>query len=259
MKKILLTISFLPALNPLFSQIQVTQARKVFGPTGLPSNPLIVIQQNVAPIFAIMDTGYTILGTFSLPLPSNVYAWDIVGVSSDFDDDPEIEALYWVYDTVGTDHSYVVLRDIFYNTNQLEFNNPDSFYYAWTSYFRGERIFVVYNTNAQILFRSGVSVFVEENPGVFPVPDVSGMIFDRSLNPAEISFFMPVEGNVSIEVIDVTGRTVVNSDFGFFEAGQHRFYWQPRDYKGRLLPTGKYFVRINKDGTSAGETFIWIE
>ncbi|MBN1150979.1 hypothetical protein JXA84_07165 [candidate division WOR-3 bacterium] len=259
MKRFLFAFFLITSFSTVFSQIEVTRAVRVFAPTGIPSEPFLIVQPNQTYFFWLMDTGFNSLGSFSLPLPSEVYYFDILGLSSDFDQDANFEVLFYVYDTFVNVHSYVVLRDIITGLNQLEFNANDSFYTAWTGYFGPERVFVVSDGNTEILYRSGVDVFVDENVEPYPETQAFGMVFDRSLNPSEISFFMTEDGEVSLEVFDISGRAVFNSILGFFRAGNHDLFWLPMDSNGNPLTSGKYIVRIKNNRTTLGESFILLD
>ncbi len=248
--------AFVLSINPIFSQIQVRQAYKFYGPTGMPQEPWIVVQQTSAPVFALLDSNYIFVFTFSLPIPSNAYSWNIMGVSPDFDDDSDIEALYQVFDTVGGFRSYVVLRDLWNNQNQLEFSHQDSLYYAWTSYFKGERIFIVYNQESQVLFRSGVKVAVEEGEDFFMGPGENSFEFGSFINPVLIQFSLPRGSIAAIDIFDSSGRLVREFREKYYEAGENSIYWDSKDARGNLLPAGRYLVSFKTDDAEINESFV---
>ncbi|MBN1619571.1 hypothetical protein JW890_02505 [candidate division WOR-3 bacterium] len=256
MRRLFFLLTFILSINPLFSQIQVRQAYKFYGPTGLPQEPWIVVQQTSAPAFALLDSNYIFVYTFSLPIPSNAHSWNVIGVSPDFDDDPEIEALYQVFDTVGGFRSYVVLRDLWNNLNQLEFSHQDSLYYAWTSYFKGERVFIVYNQENQIFFRSGVKVAVEEGDLSFTGPNEKSFVFSNIINPVIIQFNLPRGSIAGIDIYDSSGRLVRKFEERYYEAGENSIYWDSKDSRSNLLPAGRYLVSFRTDDGELNESFI---
>lgn len=258
MKKLIFSLIILNAFN-LSSQIQVTEGEYIFGPTGIPSDPWIVVKPASINYFTIYDTSFTSIATFSLPLPSTPYNWALVGVSPDFDTDANIEALYWVYDTTGGNpFSMVVLRDLISATDQLIFYHPDSFYYTWSSYLLGERFFVVYNSETQLLYRSGISVSTEEDPPFNSNYEIN-LGLNRFIVPTEIKFTLPSDGLVELTVFDLTGRSIRNLLNHSMNAGEHSFYWDGRDNQGRMLPAGNYFIILKKDNSILEERAIILQ
>lgn len=255
MKIILFFLTVLICLN-LSAQIQVTDGEYIFGPTGIPSDPWLIIKPYSIPYYSIYDTSYTMIATFSLPLPPTPCSWYFIGVSTDFDTDANVEALYWVYDTTGGDpYSSVILRDLNTATDQLVFYHPDSFYYAWSSYMLGQRIFVVYNSETYLLYRSGISVATEEDPLLESDLELT-MNLNRFIVPTEIKFNLPSEGLVELTVFDLSGRSIRNLANHSMTSGEHIFYWDGRDNQGRMLPNGNYFVVLKKDDSILEERTI---
>lgn len=259
MKRYFFVIFLIISFGSLFPQIQVTQAVRVFGVTGTPSEPFLIVQPNQNPFFWLLDTGFNTLGSFSLPLPSDVYYFDILGLSSDFDADPNLEVLYYVYDTFVNVHSYIVLRDIFDGLNQLEFNANDSFYTGWTTYFGTERIFVVSDGNTEILYRSGVDVFVEEENRNISGFEGNMMRLSGSINPVFIEFEMPSSGLASFKIFDVSGRLVKSIKEEYYGAGSHTIYFDPTDGRGNPLPQGRYSFLLEIEGQRVNESVLFIK
>jgi flagellar hook assembly protein FlgD len=59
---------------------------------------------------------------------------------------------------------------------------------------------------------------------------------------------LPNAGNVSLQVYDVTGRTVRTLRNGFQKPGVYTATWNGRDEQGREVPKGVYFYRLDAPG-----------
>lgn len=68
-------------------------------------------------------------------------------------------------------------------------------------------------------------------------------------NPAAggmaLAFTLPRAGDISLRVLDVTGREVARPAAGVFGAGIHTVRWNGRSSAGAALPAGLYFVRLS--------------
>jgi len=58
----------------------------------------------------------------------------------------------------------------------------------------------------------------------------------------QISYALPMAGNVSLRVYDVTGRTVRTLASGHQKAGNYSVSWDARDNRGKQVPYGVYLV-----------------
>jgi hypothetical protein len=87
--------------------------------------------------------------------------------------------------------------------------------------------------------------------GAQPIPAKPSLASCRP-NPfhshAQISYALPTAGNVSLQVYDVTGRTVRTLASGFRRAGSYSVSWDAKDSRGRLVPHGVYFYRLDTPG-----------
>jgi hypothetical protein len=63
-----------------------------------------------------------------------------------------------------------------------------------------------------------------------------------------IGYQLPAAGNVSLQVYDVTGRTVRTLRNGFQKPGVYTASWNGRDERGRDVPKGVYFYRLDTPG-----------
>ena len=55
---------------------------------------------------------------------------------------------------------------------------------------------------------------------------------------------LPHDGPVSLTVHDLSGRIVARLQDGVLPAGEHPFRWDGRGADGRLLESGRYFIRL---------------
>jgi len=56
-------------------------------------------------------------------------------------------------------------------------------------------------------------------------------------------------GTVTVQVLDLSGKTIAILEQGFRQAGLHRMQWSGRDAAGRELPSGCYFLRLTAPGS----------
>ncbi len=87
-------------------------------------------------------------------------------------------------------------------------------------------------------------------PGSFP--EVSTRLLSNAPNPfnpqTEIRFELGRAGAASVKVFDVTGRlvnTLVNQSLG---PGAHSCIWYGKDDRGRRVPSGTYYIRLEAGG-----------
>ena len=63
-----------------------------------------------------------------------------------------------------------------------------------------------------------------------------------------VEYSVPEDGEVILRVYDVAGRRVKDLVSGRVKAGIHRLEWDRRDVRGKLLPSGVYFLRLEAGG-----------
>ena len=71
-----------------------------------------------------------------------------------------------------------------------------------------------------------------------------------------LTFATPGEGNVSIRVIDVSGRQVAVLVDALYPAGEFRVVWDGRDETGATVGSGIYFALLETDGLSASSKLV---
>jgi len=68
-------------------------------------------------------------------------------------------------------------------------------------------------------------------------------------NPqTHISYHLPVAGEVSLRIYDVSGRLIRDLASGPRSAGQHTELWDGKDLGGQNVASGVYFARLNVAG-----------
>lgn len=96
----------------------------------------------------------------------------------------------------------------------------------------------VYSQPVKLGSGSGID---EQLPKVFELSEVSP-------NPVQgqclVRFALPCESEVSVSLFDVTGRAVRTFVSGTTPAGYHLAVWRGEDDRGRALPQGLYFLRM---------------
>jgi hypothetical protein len=66
----------------------------------------------------------------------------------------------------------------------------------------------------------------------------------------DLRFYMEREGEVRLDIVDVSGRLVRTFDPAAYPVGEHALRWDGRDGNGRPMPAGVYFTRLHVDGAT---------
>ncbi len=74
--------------------------------------------------------------------------------------------------------------------------------------------------------------------------------------PARITFTLPADGRVSLEVFGLQGERVRTLASGTWVAGAHTITWNGLDEQGHTVRPGTYFVRLEGFGRSAVQRFV---
>ncbi|PKN73008.1 MAG: hypothetical protein CVU50_04425 [Candidatus Cloacimonetes bacterium HGW-Cloacimonetes-3] len=76
-----------------------------------------------------------------------------------------------------------------------------------------------------------------------PIPSLS--VYPNPFNPTTtISCYLPIAGNVSVEVYNIKGQLVKKLIHGYLNIGNHQFIWDSEDDNNRKVSSGIYFLRI---------------
>lgn len=100
----------------------------------------------------------------------------------------------------------------------------------------------------KITFKLGVDFLFSPRPTVF-----------KSGEKIKLAYSLAAESEVVFKVYNTNGRVVARIIVGKKQPGTHFFIWNGRDENGRLIPPGKYFIRMFANGTIGQRTFIVIE
>ncbi len=72
-----------------------------------------------------------------------------------------------------------------------------------------------------------------------------------------IAYRLPRDGPVRLEIFDLAGRSVATLRDGSEAAGSHRIRWDGKDARGRLVPSGVYFYRLETpDGSESRKLVV---
>ncbi|MBK7368169.1 MAG: hypothetical protein IPJ04_09750 [Candidatus Eisenbacteria bacterium] len=111
-------------------------------------------------------------------------------------------------------------------------------------------VFVVFKAgSADVAKQANFNLWID--PGYTDAGDVLPQELSFALasanpshGPAQLRFALPSARDVSIDVLDVSGRRVRTLASGRQEAGTHSVEWNGADEQGRALPNGTYFARF---------------
>ncbi len=109
------------------------------------------------------------------------------------------------------------------------------------------------NTPLDVVVRTagGISGVGDDVP--FAGYDVA--VHPNPFNPStKISFNLPREGRVDVNVYNVRGELVAILGGSVMQAGRQELDWRGRDREGRSVPSGSYFARVLVDGQPVGAT-----
>ncbi len=65
----------------------------------------------------------------------------------------------------------------------------------------------------------------------------------------QVALALPHEQDVTLEIVDVTGRLVVRLPRGRLAAGEHRLFWDGHDATGRDVGAGVFWAVVPTDRT----------
>jgi hypothetical protein len=96
------------------------------------------------------------------------------------------------------------------------------------------------------------------DPPVRVAREMTLACFPNPFNPSTaIQYSIPERGRVDLAVYDVTGRKIIRLTDDVRQAGVQRVIWDGRDARGRRVPSGIYFVRLQAgERTSAVKVAI---
>ena len=124
-------------------------------------------------------------------------------------------------------------------------------YVAWTD----ERLPASIGKNREVFYKVGLDVItavpVSEKPAIAKLL----RNYPNPFNPVtKIQFTLGQSAQVSLRVFDVQGRTVRTLLNSYLSSGPRVISWDGRDDRGRLLPSGTYFLRLAGGGSYLSKT-----
>lgn len=75
-------------------------------------------------------------------------------------------------------------------------------------------------------------------------------------NSTMVEYNLLKSGMVTVEVLDLLGKTVATLDQGIRQTGVHRLHWFGRDTVGREMPSGCYYLRFTASGFSQSRRML---
>jgi len=67
--------------------------------------------------------------------------------------------------------------------------------------------------------------------------------YPNPFNPSTtLVFYLEEQSIVTVDIIDISGRSIHNTNYGTLQSGQHIHNWNGTNNEGNSLPSGHYFV-----------------
>jgi hypothetical protein len=74
-----------------------------------------------------------------------------------------------------------------------------------------------------------------------------------------VSFQLAKRARINLNVYDVAGRLVSQLADGFLDPGYYSVNWDGHDHKGRRVPAGIYFIRMDADGQQQVQKMVLLK
>jgi hypothetical protein len=127
----------------------------------------------------------------------------------------------------------------------------------------------VYNTRSepgQVAFDEAHPVFEPISVALFgvagslPTEFALAQNYPNPFNPTtEISFDLPRNSHVELNVFNILGQRVANLVSGEMDAGSHQISWDGTDSDGGSVASGIYFYRISADDFSSSKKMMLLK
>ena len=103
-------------------------------------------------------------------------------------------------------------------------------------------------------------VGVDDNPTSLPSVFSLNQNFPNPFNPTtEISFGLPANGQVTLEVFDVMGRKVTTLVNGDMTAGIHKVIWDGNNSSGEKVTSGMYFYKLTQGDSTVTKKMLMLK
>ena len=84
--------------------------------------------------------------------------------------------------------------------------------------------------------------------------------YPNPFNPTTtLSFTVPIEGVVSLNIYDMTGRLVSTLVDGNLKQGYHSFTWNGMDSNGYAVSSGMYIYSLKAEGISITKKMVMMK
>ena len=106
------------------------------------------------------------------------------------------------------------------------------------------------------------ATYLETEEGNSKVPAVVslGQNVPNPFNSStEISFSLPADADVTLEVFDLNGKKVRTLADGRFSAGAHTIAWNGKDDSGKDVPGGVYFYKLSTDSATRTRRMVLVK
>ncbi len=147
------------------------------------------------------------------------------------------------------------LSPVFDGNNNLEYLNGDSIRYlrGYLLWSFGDYKIVPRDTND--VKKGGKFISVKDEGGIMPEEFVLSQNYPNPFNPqTEISYSLPVAGEVRLTIYNLLGQRVVSIVNEFQQTGNYRASWNGHDEFGKLLSSGVYLYNLNVGSGKFTET-----
>lgn len=100
----------------------------------------------------------------------------------------------------------------------------------------------------------------DDNGNVVPKGFSLNQNYPNPFNPStEITFSLPVKGNITLSVYNMLGQSVAILAQGMFQAGEHTAWWNGKSKNGQPVSSGMYFYRLQTDSYSETKKMILLK
>jgi hypothetical protein len=96
---------------------------------------------------------------------------------------------------------------------------------------------------------------VAESPQIYELE----LVVSPAPRGYSIGYALSSDEKIALAVYDVTGRTVITLDEGTRRAGRHLVAWDGHDAKGRTVPAGIYFIRLETKQINLSRKIVVVE
>lgn len=137
-----------------------------------------------------------------------------------------------------TDNSYLVLGSPSIN---IDPSNLETIYLAVVSQDTSAG-----NWDYEIVIEDGVTGTDANIPQVFTIKNPFPNPFNGKVN---FSIYMFKEANVSVDIVDISGRHIASLYSGMFMQGNHKISWVGQNDYGNPISSGVYYIRVISEKT----------